>query len=310
MPIDNAADLQAVRGIGPKAAARLKSAGITDLATLAQTPPNELAAALAGLRGKFDADRIDREKWITQAAALVAAAPCSAADPPEQDAAQLVRHGFTVEVRVHQEGHDVVSTTITHAATGDEDAWGGWDPGRLIAFVRERSGLPTPGPEPGQGSSQQADSVAASAPAAPPPEPRPDPGIAREQSPGHAPSPARVYAYAMVPATGPGSAGGHSPAVTATLTLGRGQLGSVDPGPVSLRAEVLARQLLAGGSVVVGRGSVVVESADPIRLEVPCDLSSAQAPLVLCATVRILVPDDGERAPARELTGARLLISS
>ncbi len=291
MPSDDAAGLQAVRGIGPKAAARLESAGITDLATLARTPANELAAALAGLRGNFDADRIDREKWISQAAAM--AASRSAGDSPERDAAHLVRHGFTVEVRLRPTGHDVVSMKIIHAPTGDEDAWGTWDPDRLVAFVRERSGLSAaetrPGPSPGP--EQQARAAAAAVP-------RPEP------------SPGRVRAYAMVPATGPGSAGGRSHAVTARLTFSRGQLGSAGSGPVTVRAEVLARQLLDGGSVVVGRGSARVDPAGPAQLEVPCDLSMARRPLVLCAMVRVLVPDDGERPPVQELTGARLLISS
>ena len=65
MPSDDPADLRAVHGIGPKTEARLKRAAIGDLATLARTPVNELAAALAGLPGKFSADRIAREGWVT-----------------------------------------------------------------------------------------------------------------------------------------------------------------------------------------------------------------------------------------------------
>ena len=325
MPSDDPADLRAVRGIGPKAAARLKQAGVADLATLAQTPVNELAAALAGLPGKFDAGRIDRENWITQAAALAAAASRSAADGPERDAAQVVRHIFTVDIRLRQAGHVVMSTKITHIPSGDEDAWGAWDPDRLIAFIRERSGLqvsgtgsgPVPAHQAGRatppatGAWQAEPEQDRSAAAVPEPEPRPFSGPDLPSGPG--PRPSRVSAYAMVPATGPGSAGSRSRVVTAIVTFSRDQLNSADSEPVMVRAEVLARQLLAGGSVVVGRGAATADpggAGGPVRLKVPCDLSPARPPLVLCAAVRVLVPDDGERPPVRDLTGARLLISS
>jgi len=130
--------LQAVRGIGPKAENCLKKAGIKDLGQLARTPVNELVAALAGLHGKFDADRIVRERWITQAAAL-AAAPASSMLNGEAPATQRVRHIFTVEVRLPMADRDVVSTRIVHVRTGDEEMWAGWRPGRMVAFIEDRS---------------------------------------------------------------------------------------------------------------------------------------------------------------------------
>lgn len=139
-------DLQAVRGIGPKAERCLKKAGIKDLGQLARTPVNELAAALAGLRGTFGTDRIVRERWIAQAAAL-AAIPASPGPNGEAEVAQRVRHSFTVEVRLPLAARDVISTKVVHVQTGDEERWAGWHPPRMVAFIEDRSGIrPDAGP--------------------------------------------------------------------------------------------------------------------------------------------------------------------
>jgi len=308
MPSDDPADLRAVRGIGPKAEARLKEAGVADLATLARTPVNELAAALAGLRGKFDADRIAREEWIAQAAALAVSVSRSAPGSAERDTAQPVRHSFTVEVRLPQAGREVVSTRITHVPTGDEEAWGGWDPERLAEFIQDRSGLRVSAPRAGSAAAEVRTRPAPVPEPAGHPGPEPESGPVPQPEP--APSPGRLHAYAMVPASGPGFAGGRARTVTAVLTVGPGRLGLTGSGPACVRAQVLARQLLAGGTVVVGRGSAAIDPAGPVRLEVPCDLSAVHRPLVLCALIRVIVPERQERPPVQELTGAQLLISS
>ena len=111
-------DLKKVKGIGVRVEARLKDAGITTLERLARTPVNELAAVLDGLPGKFDADRITREEWLPQAVT-----PATPAGEPEP--AKLVRHNFTVEVRLDIAGRDIVSSKIVHVQTGDEAAWAG-----------------------------------------------------------------------------------------------------------------------------------------------------------------------------------------
>ena len=115
-------DLKKVKGIGVRVEARLKDAGITTLERLARTPVNELAAVLDGLPGKFDADRITREEWLPQAVAL-AVTPATPTGEPEP--AKLVRHNFTVEVRLDIAGRDIVSSKIVHVQTGDEAAWAG-----------------------------------------------------------------------------------------------------------------------------------------------------------------------------------------
>lgn len=130
-------DLKKVKGIGVRVEARLKDAGITTLERLARTPVNELAAVLDGLPGKFDADRITREEWLPQAVAL-AVTPATPAGEPEP--AKLVRHNFTVEVRLDIAGRDIVSSKIVHVQTGDEAAWAGWEPDRVVAFIEDRAG--------------------------------------------------------------------------------------------------------------------------------------------------------------------------
>ena len=60
-------DLKRVKGIGVKVERRLKAEGITNLRQLARTPVTELAAILDGLPGKYNADRITREDWLSQA---------------------------------------------------------------------------------------------------------------------------------------------------------------------------------------------------------------------------------------------------
>ena len=58
-------DLKRVKGIGVKVERRLKAEGITNLRQLARTPVTELAAILDGLPGRYNADRITREDWLS-----------------------------------------------------------------------------------------------------------------------------------------------------------------------------------------------------------------------------------------------------
>jgi hypothetical protein len=283
-PVDQG-DLKAVRGIGAKVEARLKGAGIKDLGQLARTPVNELAAELSGLHGKFDTDRIVRERWLEQAAALAAAPGVEGEITAE---AKPVRHNFTVEVRLPLADRDVMSSKVVHVQTGDEEAWTGWDPGRLTAFIEDRSRIRS-GPElaPDEGP-----------PAAP----------ANEKA---APEPARtgvLHTYAMVTASRADVIGGRTGAVTATLTFDPAPLGL--PASATVKAEVFARQLAAGGSILVGDSQRVLGPQQLFRLEIPCDLSAASRPVTLFAVVRVLASDGQAHRPAQGLAGASLVIST
>lgn len=78
--------------IGPRIEARLKDAGITTAGQLARTPINKIEAALEGLRGGYDGDRITREGWLSEAAVRAAAATHATR---EAEPAERVRHHFT-----------------------------------------------------------------------------------------------------------------------------------------------------------------------------------------------------------------------
>ncbi|MGB5650300.1 MAG: helix-hairpin-helix domain-containing protein, partial [Sedimenticolaceae bacterium] len=63
-------DLQVIKGIGPKIAAKLERLGIRRFEQIAGWTPEDIERVNEKLRFK---GRIEREKWIPQARALVAA---------------------------------------------------------------------------------------------------------------------------------------------------------------------------------------------------------------------------------------------
>lgn len=299
-------DLQAVRGIGPKVEASLKAAGIENLGQLARTPANEVAAVLAEVRGKFDIDRIVREGWLAQAAAL-AAVPGSAAREGGAPTAEPVRHSFTVELRLPLAGRDVVSSKVVHVQTGDADTWTSWDPQRIVAFIEDRSRVRRGGRS---GARSDTSSPPRSAPGR---KPSPASGSGKITPRPARESPddprAAVHAYATVPASGPGIAGGRAAAVTAILTFDSAALRLPASQPATVQAEVFARELLAGRSVLVGSSLAAFSPDEHVRLDIACELSAVGRPITLFAVVRVLAGDGDARQPAQDLTGATLAIS-
>jgi len=80
-------DLRAVKGIGPKLAAKLVALGITSYRQLAELGPDDLAplAELVGVPLK----RIERDGWVESARALLARGSTSGSSPPgDGDAAE------------------------------------------------------------------------------------------------------------------------------------------------------------------------------------------------------------------------------
>ncbi len=82
-PRVGADDLQAVKGIGPKLAAKLVALGITSFRQLAELGPDDLAplAELVGVPLK----RIERDGWVESARELVAQRSASGSSPPPGD---------------------------------------------------------------------------------------------------------------------------------------------------------------------------------------------------------------------------------
>ena len=284
-------DLKKVKGIGPRVEARLKGAGITSLGQLARTPVNELAAILDGLTGKFGTDRIIREDWLSQAAAL---AIVPAADAGEDEPAKRVRHNFTVEVQLAIAGRDIVSSKIVHVQTGDEATWAGWDRQRIVAFIEDRAGAR---------SSAWATEAGVEARAATPVTPAPDRGdVDRAHEPGLA-----LHTFAMVPATGPEvTVGG---AITAMLSFDTAALALPADRVSQVKADVYAWRPAPEKSNLVGSAQIDIRPGELVRLEIPCNLSASVHSVGLFAAVQLFAASQAGRTPSRGLTNADITLS-
>lgn len=282
-------DLKKVKGIGAKVEARLKDAGITSLGQLARTPVNELAAVLDGLTGKYDAHRIHREKWASQATAL---ATVPAARPAEDEPAKRVRHNFTVEVQLAVVGRDVVSSKVVHVQTGDEATWAGWEGQRVVAFIEDRAGLGPPAPD----METKRDPPPATEPA-----PGTSPGV-RVDGPGLA-----LHAFALVVATGPEVTPGG--AITATLSFDTEDLALPAGQIVQVKADVYARRPPPASSVLAGSVPADISPGEPVRLQIPCSVPAIGHPVSLFAVVRLFAANEG-RTPSSGLPNASMTLST
>jgi hypothetical protein len=283
-------DLKEVRGIGRRVEARLKEGGITDLGQLARASVTELAAILAGVSGKFDADRIVREDWLAQAADLAAT---SAGQVDAAETMAPIRHNFTVEVRRTPTSGQIESSRIVHVQSRDEEAWHGWHPQRLVAFIEQRSTVPTAPPERAEGQ----------------PQPVPETPTAATETGSDGTANLSLQTFAMVPASGPEISGQGPIKVTLTVDPAATRL------PVNRAAEVKAdvflRQCPPSKSILVGKGSLLTRMAEPVRLEIPCELPFTSRSAAIFATVRVLVAAaDAGGAPSGGLADARLEISA
>jgi hypothetical protein len=279
-------DLKRVVGIGPKVEERLKGAGITNLAQLARTPVNELAAILEGLRGKYDADRITREDWLSQAAALAAASAAAEAEPAER-----VRHHFTVEVQLAIPGREIVSSKVAHVETRDEATWAAWDGQRIIAFIEDRSGARRTVP------------AAAETEAAPTEEPEPG----ADQSDTSEETDLALHTFAMVLASGPEVT--TSGPITATLSFDTASVAPPADQLAHAKIDVYARQPPLGKSFRIGSAVAEISPGDPVRIQIPCDLPPDGFPVNLFAAVQLFAAIGADRAPTSVLPHASLTIS-
>ena len=276
-------DLKKVKGIGPKVEAHLKGAGITSLGQLARTPVNELAAILDGLTGKFDTDRIIREDWLAQAAAL---AIVPAADAGEDEPAKRVRHNFTVEVQLAIAGRDIVSSKVVHVQTGDEATWAGGYGQRIVAFIEDRAGA--------RPATSAAEAGRAARPATPP-APAPDTGdVDRVDEPGLA-----LHTFALVPATGPDVTGGG--AITATLSFDTAALALPADHVSRVKADVYEQRPPPEKSILVGSALADISPSEHVRLQIACDLQAAGQPVNLFTAVQLFAVSKAGLTPSRGL---------
>jgi hypothetical protein len=284
-------DLKRVKGIGPKVEARLKDAGITSLGQLARTPVNELAAILEGLTGKFDTDRIIRENWLAQAAAL---AVVLAADAGEDEPTKRVRHNFTVEVQLAIAGRDIVSSKVVHVQTGDEATWVGWDGQRIVAFIEDRAGARSPA------SAAEAGREARSVPPSAPASDTDDVDVVDE--PGLA-----LHTFALVPATGPGVTGGGT--ITATLSFDTAVLALPADRVSRIKADVYEQRPPPEKSILVGSALADISPGEHVRLQIPCELPTVGQPVSLFAVAQLSAVSEAGRTPSRGLPNADMTLS-
>jgi hypothetical protein len=283
-------DLKKITGIGPRVEARLKAAGITTLRQLAHTPANEIEAALKDLRGGYDADRVTREGWLSQAAALAAAVTDTTrkAEPAER-----VTHNFTVEVQLAVASREIMSSKVVHIQTRDEATWGGWDGQRVVAFIEDRSGAQRSAPT----ASPVGETPPATQPAPGPVQVIPD----RETVPA-------LHTFAMVPASGPEIAASGSITVafsfdTTTIALPADQ-------PSRAKIDIYARQPPVGKSFLVGSATADINPSGPVAIQIPCDLPPNGYPVVLFAAVQLFTATGAGRKPSNALPDARLTVST
>jgi hypothetical protein len=287
-------DLKKVKGIGLKVEARLKAAGIATIGQLARTPVNELAAILDELTGNFDADRIIREEWLSQAAAL---ATVLAADMGEAEPLTRIRHNFTVEVQSASAGRDIVSSRIVHVQTGDEATWAGWDRQRVVAFIEDRAGVRPAATAVEPERAVPAETV--------PAETEPEPDAARSGWLGEPELP--LHTFGIVAATGPEVTAGR--AITATVRFDAAALALPADRAARAKVDIYARRLSPGASILLGNAEAVFSPGEEVLIQIPCQLPPSGQSQGLFAAVQLFAASEPGRTPSGVLPDARMTLS-
>jgi hypothetical protein len=152
-------DFQQIQGIGAAIDRRLHDAGILTYRDLAALTPEQIAASLAGVAGLAPA-RIASQDWAGQAGRLAGpAAPPLPSEPDQRYAS------FHVELLLDVDD-SVRRTKVHHHQSGTDEAWAGWDEGRLLALLREHIPIMAP-----RQPAEAAELPSSVAPAATEPEP-------------------------------------------------------------------------------------------------------------------------------------------
>jgi hypothetical protein len=131
-------DFQKIAGIGQAIERRLHDAGILTYRDLAARSPEQIAASLADVAGLSSA-RIASQDWAGQAGRLAGSAAPSLPSEPDQHYAS-----FHIELLLDVDG-SVRRTKVHHHQSDKDEAWPGWDEGRLIALLRGHIPLLAPG---------------------------------------------------------------------------------------------------------------------------------------------------------------------
>ena len=152
-------DFQQIQGIGAAIDRRLHDAGILTYRDLAALTPEQIAASLAGVAG-LPATRIASQDWAGQAGRLAGSAAPPLPSEPDQRYVS-----FHVELLLDVDD-SVRRTKVHHHQSGTDEAWAGWDEGRLLALLREHIPIMAP-----RQPAEAAELPSSVAPAATEPEP-------------------------------------------------------------------------------------------------------------------------------------------
>jgi hypothetical protein len=121
-------DFRKIAGIGQAIERRLHDAGILTYQDLAARTPEQIAASVADVAG-LSSSRIASQDWAGQAGRLAGPAAPSLPSEPDQTYAS-----FHIELLLDVDG-SVRRTKVHHLKSGQDEAWPGWDEGRLIALL-------------------------------------------------------------------------------------------------------------------------------------------------------------------------------
>jgi hypothetical protein len=121
-------DFRKIAGIGQAIERRLHDAGILTYQDLAARSPEQIAGSLTDVAGLSPA-RIASQDWAGQAGRLAGPAAPPLPSEPDQTYAS-----FHIELLLDVDG-SVRRTKVHHLQSGQDEAWPGWDEGRLIALL-------------------------------------------------------------------------------------------------------------------------------------------------------------------------------
>lgn len=177
------------------------------------------------------------------------------------------RHTFTVELQVDAATREVIASKAVQVETRESDAWPGWDPERLAAFIETQL-------------------TGGSGPRSPVPAPPARPG------------PLAVHRYEIVEGAGL-IAGGSE--VEASVDLDPAQLDLPRGQNAVARIDLFARGRGTTRTLLVDSGRFDVAFGRPFRARLQGTLPASDLPFELMAAVRILV--DRAEGPPRDDVG-------
>jgi hypothetical protein len=193
-------DLKLINGIGPAVEKRLNGVGSFTFAQLANLPPTDVAAAVAGLIG-LSTEHIIKQDWIGQARRLAAESTSSEAhkefeapadselvdklqalveqtppielthavtplEEPQKDTETMASKEkfhpatFTVELLLDENNY-VHSAHVMHVESQREHSWTGWPNTELVDFLSESVELNIPSDEPALANAEKPEQVPA-----------------------------------------------------------------------------------------------------------------------------------------------------